>query len=79
MRKRILVSAASALSIFSGGTVLFATPRNAATASAECCPQSAVKEAVSELGDICGGGGGSAQLECSNGTWELTNVSCNAS
>ena len=78
MRKRMLISAASVLSIFSGA-MLLSTPQNAAAASFGC-PTSSVKEAISDLGDICNGAGGSGVINCySDGSWDWASVSCNAS
>jgi hypothetical protein len=73
---RFILSAASTLSILAGG-LLLSTPQPAAAATAGC-PTASVKEAVSDLRDICGSAGGSGVINCySDGSWDWSSVSCN--
>lgn len=76
-RTRFLLSTASILTIF-GGALLLGTPQPSA-AAVFGCPTDNVKEAVSDLREICGSSGGSGVISCySDGSWDWDSVSCNA-
>jgi hypothetical protein len=74
---RLMVSASSLLTIL-GGALLLSAPQSASAASFGC-PTGSVREAISDLRDICGSGGGSGVINCyGDGSWDWDSVSCNS-